>query len=215
MTNKLMYFIGNWKMFGDFNSFKIIKKINKFNLTHKVLSKKIKIILCVPNTLIYPFKRKLKNKFISLGAQNCHYGDVHGPFTGGVSAYMLKKAGTEYIILGHSETRLDGDTNQLIKKKIESSLKQKLKVIFCIGETLKEKNKGKTFSILRKQLKDSITKKFDLKQIMFAYEPVWSIGTNKILKVNELKKNINFIKKEYKKIFKVKKKSNCFVWRFC
>jgi len=205
MTNKLMYFIGNWKMFGDFNSFKIINKINKFNLRNKALSKKIKIILCVPNTLIYPFRKKLKNKFISLGAQNCHYGDVHGPFTGGVSAHMLKKAGTEYIILGHSETRLDGDTNQLIKKKIESSLKQKLKVIFCIGETLKEKNKGKTFSILRKQIKDSITKKFNPKKIIFAYEPVWSIGTNKILKSNDLKKNIKFIKEVCKKNFKIKK----------
>ena len=61
MTNKLMYFIGNWKMFGDFNSFKIINKINKFNLRNKALSKKIKIILCVPNTLIYPFRKKLKN----------------------------------------------------------------------------------------------------------------------------------------------------------
>jgi len=200
-----MYFIGNWKMFGDFNSFKIINKINKFNFRNKALSKKIKIILCVPNTLIYPFKKKLKNKFISLGAQNCHYGDVHGPFTGGVSAYMLKKAGTEYIILGHSETRHDGDTNQLIKKKIESSLKQKLKVIFCIGETLNEKNKGKTFSILRKQIKDSITKKFDPNKIIFAYERVWSIGTNKILKANDLKKNIKFIKEVCKKNFKIKK----------
>ena len=202
MTNKLMYFIGNWKMFGDFNSFKIINKINKFNFRNKALSKKIKIILCVPNTLIYPFKKKLKNKFISLGAQNCHYGDVHGPFTGGVSAYMLKKAGTEYIILGHSETRHDGDTNQLIKKKIESSLKQKLKVIFCIGETLKEKLNGKTFSTLKKQLKSSIKRKFNTNNIIIAYEPVWSIGTGRVPKNYDVEKNLKFIKKVFKKIVK-------------
>ena len=67
--------------------------------------------------------------------------------------------GAEYIILGHSENRLEGETNQIIKKKIVSALNQKLHVIFCIGETYKEKNKGKTFSILRKQIKTSLNKK--------------------------------------------------------
>ena len=205
MTNKLKYFIGNWKMFGDFGSFGIVSTINQFSYKSKNLLKNKKIILCVPNTLIYPFKNKLKSKFISLGVQNCHYHQGNGPFTGSINASMLKKAGAEYIILGHSENRSEGETNQLIKKKIISALNQKLNIIYCIVETLKEKNKGKTFSILRNQIKSSLEKKFNMNKIIFAYEPVWSIGTNKIPKMNELKNTIEFIKKDYMKNFKTRK----------
>ena len=204
MTNKLKYFIGNWKMFGDFGSFKIIYQINQFSHKYQKSNKK-KIILCVPNTLIHYFKKNLKSKFISLGAQNCHYHEGYGAFTGSVNASMLKKMGAEYIILGHSENRSEGETNQLIKKKIISALNQKLNIIFCIGETSKEKKRRKTFSILRKQLKNSLERKFNINKIIFAYEPVWSIGTNKIPKMNELKNTIKFVKKEYAKIFKTKK----------
>jgi triosephosphate isomerase len=204
MTNKLKYFIGNWKMFGDFSSFKIIHKINQFGHKYQKLNRK-KIILCVPNTLIHYFNKKLKSKFISLGAQNCHYHEGYGAFTGSVNASMLKKMSTEYIILGHSENRLEGETNQLIKKKIKSALKQQLNIIFCIGETYKEKKWGETFSILKTQLKNSLEKKFNKNKIILAYEPVWAIGTNKIPKINELVKIIKFIKSECIKIFKSKK----------
>jgi len=205
MTNKLKYFIGNWKMFGDFGDFKIIHKINQFSYESRKLLKKKKIILCVPNTLIYFFKKKLVSKFISLGVQNCHYHEGYGPFTGSVNATMLKKAGAEYIILGHSENRLEGESNKLIKKKIISSLNQKLNVVFCIGETLYEKKRNKTFSVLRKQIKSSLKKNFNMNKIIIAYEPVWSIGTNKIPKMNELKNIIKFIKNDFKKILKTKK----------
>ena len=204
MTNKLKYFIGNWKMFGDFSSFKIIYKINQYIYKEKNFNKK-KIVLCVPSTLIHFFQKKLKSKLISLGAQNCHYHETFGPFTGSVNASMLKKIGAEYIILGHSENRLEGETNQIIKKKIISALNQKLNVIFCIGETYKEKSKGKTFSILRKQIKSSLNKKLIKNKIILAYEPVWSIGTNKIPKKSELQDTIKFIKKDFRKIFKTNK----------
>jgi len=205
MTNKLIYFIGNWKMFGDFASFKIVYRINQFSKRSKTLFKKNKIILCVPNTLISFFNKKLKSKFISLGVQNCHYHQGYGPFTGSVNASMLKNVGAEYIILGHSENRSEGETNQLIKKKIMSALNQKLKVIFCIGETFYEKKRNKTFSVLRKQIRSSLEKNFDMNKIIIAYEPVWSIGTNKIPKMNELKNTIKFIKNDFKKILKIKK----------
>ena len=205
MTNKLRYFVGNWKMFGDLGSFKIVRRVHQFSKQSKTLYKKKKIILCVPNTLIAYFNKKLKSKFISLGVQNCHYHQGYGPFTGSVNASMLKKAGAKYIILGHSENRAEGETNYLIKKKIISSLKQKLNIIYCIGETLKEKNKGKTFSILREQMKSSLEKKFNINKIIFAYEPVWSIGTNKIPKMDKLEKTIKFIKRDFKKNFKTKK----------
>jgi len=205
MTNKLKYFIGNWKMFGDFGSFKIVHRVNQFSKQSKALYKKKKIILCVPNTLISSFSKKLKSKFISLGVQNCHYHQGYGPFTGSVNASMLKNAGAKYIILGHSENRSEGETNQLIKKKIMSALNQKLNVIFCIGETFYEKKRNKTFSVLRKQIKSSLEKNFNINKIIIAYEPVWSIGTNKIPKINDLKNTIRFIKNDFKKILKTKK----------
>ena len=201
MTNKLKYFIGNWKMFGDFSSFKIINEVNKYIYKSKKHAKK-KIVLCVPNTLIHFYKQKLRSKLISLGAQNCHFHEGYGAFTGAVSATMLKRLGAEYIILGHSENRFEGETNQIIKKKILSALNQKLKVIFCIGETFNEKKNGKTYSILRNQIKSSLQNKFNKNKIILAYEPVWSIGTNKIPKMNELENIIKFIKKDFKLFFK-------------
>ena len=203
MTNKLKYFVGNWKMYGNFSSLRIINQIHRFCSRFKKNGIKDKIILCVPSTLIYFFTTKIKSKFISIGAQNCHY-QRSGAFTGSVSASMLKKSGAKYVILGHSENRSEGDTNQVIKKKIESALSQKLHVIFCIGETINEKKKGKTFSVIRKQMKDSIDKKHNLKSIIIAYEPIWSIGTGNIPKAQELKKSFRFIKNEFKKNFKTK-----------
>ena len=90
MTNKLRYFIGNWKMFGDFSSYKIVHKINSYTGTLN-RSKKSKVVLCVPSTLIHFFTKNLKKKAICIGAQNCHQEESPGPFTGGVSARMLKK----------------------------------------------------------------------------------------------------------------------------
>ena len=117
MTNKLKYFIGNWKMFGDLGSFKIVAKINRFVNKFHTYNNKFKIILCVPSTLVYFFKFKMKLKRIFIGGQNCHFNQTYGPFTGHVNASMLKKAGAEYVILGHSENRAEGETNKFIKKK--------------------------------------------------------------------------------------------------
>ena len=204
MTNKLKYFIGNWKMFGDFSSIKIIYRINTFYSDFKKSDKKSKIIFCIPYTLIDFFSSKLNSFFISIGAQNCHHHKGYGAFTGSVSASMLRKAGAKYIILGHSENRKEGDTTQQIKKKIEFSLNEKLNIIFCIGETYKEKQKGKTLSILKKQIKGSIDKKFNLGKIILAYEPVWSIGSGKIPRTKDITKIFKFIKNEFKKNFKTK-----------
>ena len=204
MTNKLKYFVGNWKMFGDFSSYKIIHKINRYIYKLKG-SKNSKIVLCVPSTLIHLFRKKLKPKAICIGAQNCYHLEGYGPFTGAVSSGMLKKMGAEYIILGHSENRSEGETAQLIKKKIISALNQKLNIIFCIGETYKDKERGRTFSVIRTQIKNSLEKKFNKNKIILAYEPVWSIGTNKIPNIKDLQAVIKFIKNDFKKIFKTRK----------
>ena len=201
----MKYFIGNWKMFGDFTSIKIINRVNIFAKRLKRVNKKNKIIFCIPYTLIHIFSSKFKNNLINLGAQNCHEQRGHGAFTGSVSASMLRKSGAKYVILGHSENRKSGETNKQIKNKIDSALKEKINVIFCIGESLQDKKKGKTFSVLKKQIKDSISRKFKLDKIIIAYEPIWSIGTGKIPKPQDLEKIFIFIKTNFKLHFKTKK----------
>ena len=138
MTNKLKFFIANWKMFGDFGSFKIVNKINQFSYRSRKVFRN-KIVLCVPNTLISFFKKKLRSKFISLGAQNCHYHQGYGPFTGSVNASMLKKVGAKYIILGHSENKSEGETNQLIKKKNYICSQSKIKYNFLYWGNIRRK----------------------------------------------------------------------------
>ena len=197
MTNKYMYFIANWKMFGGLNSLNSIHKVVKFFKTFKK-NKFIKIIYCPPSTLICPMSKKLKKTNIEVGAQNCHEQNTYGAFTGSINSMMLKNVGAKYIIIGHSENRQAGETNKLINLKIKNALKSGLKVIFCIGETLQEKRKKITKKILNKQIKLGLNKIKNKKNVIIAYEPVWSIGTGLIPKSNELFKTLDFIKKKIK-----------------
>ena len=93
-----------------------------------------------------------KSSRIKIGAQNCHYSQKPGPFTGSINTDLIKSIGAKYVIIGHSENRVSGDTNNIINLKIKSALKKKLKIIFCIGETLKEKKNNKTNLILNSQI---------------------------------------------------------------
>ena len=199
MTNKLKYFIGNWKMFGDLGSFHIINNINKFYSKINKAGKKSKIIFCIPSTLIYFFTKKNLSKSIFIGGQNCHFEKNYGPFTGSLSAKMLKRSGAKYVIIGHSDNRAEGDSNNIIKKKIESALDANLKIIFCIGESLQQKNKRKTFLTLKNQIKGSVSSRYNPNKMIIAYEPLWSIGTGKVPNSNELRKIFRFIKIEFKK----------------
>ena len=199
MTNKYMYFIANWKMFGVLNSLNSLHNVIKFFKTFKK-NKFVKIVYCPPSTLIRPMSKKLKKSTIEVGAQNCHENDDYGPFTGSLNSKMLKSVGAKYIIIGHSENRQAGENNLLINLKIKSALKNGLKVIFCIGETLKERRKKITKQVLIKQIKIGLRQVRNKKNILIAYEPVWSIGTGLIPKSYELFDTINFIKKKNKNL---------------
>ena len=199
MTNKYMYFIANWKMFGSLNSLKSLDKVIKFFKNFKKNTSN-KIIYCPPSTLINPMFKKLKKTPIQVGAQNCHENQNYGAFTGSINTTMLKNAGAKYVIIGHSENRQDGETDKLINTKIKSALKLGLKVIFCIGETLKEKKKNKTNRILNKQITFGLNKIKSKKNIIIAYEPIWSIGSGLIPKSKELFETIKFIKKKAKNL---------------
>ena len=202
MTNKLKYFIANWKMYGDLKSLKSINKVINFVNSNK--KKKIQIIYCPPYTLLYPFSKKIKNTYLELGAQNCHPNIEYGAFTGSVNPRMIKSLGAKYVIIGHSENRANGDTDQIINKKIHSALKSNLTVIFCIGETLAQKRKKITMSTLKIQIKKGLKGLKKNSKIIFAYEPIWSIGTGLIPNNPDLLKNIIFIKKFLKNNIKFK-----------
>jgi len=202
MTNKYMYFIANWKMYGDLKSLNSLNKVIEFSNKHK--RKKFKLIYCPPYTLLESFSKKIKKTQIELGAQNCHFEISTGPFTGSISPSMLKKIGSNYVIIGHSENRSAGETDVQINKKINSSIKCGLKIIFCIGETLIQKKKKLTNKILQKQILKGISKTKTLNKILFAYEPVWSIGTGVVPKIYELDNNITFIKNILKNNLKIK-----------
>ncbi len=202
MTNKLL-FIANWKMFGDLNSVKSIQSV--INLSKKKNYKNAKIIYCPPYTLLNNFVIKTKKTNLDVGAQNCHYEINTGPFTGSISSTMIKKLGAKYVIIGHSENRSNGETNNLINKKIHSAILNNLKVIFCIGENLFEKKNKKTNKILKKQIYMGLKKIKKIDKIIFAYEPVWSIGTGKVLTNKELTKQVIIIKKIIKNKFKNQK----------
>ena len=202
MTNKIL-FIANWKMFGDLNSVKSIQSV--INLSKKKNYKNAKIIYCPPYTLLNYFVIKTRKTNLDVGAQNCHYEINTGPYTGSISSTMIKKLGAKYVIIGHSENRSNGETNTQINKKIHSAILNNLNVIFCIGENLFEKKNKKTNKILKQQIDLGLKKIKKIDKIIFAYEPVWSIGTGKILTNKELTKQIIVIKKIIKNKFKNQK----------
>ena len=202
MTNKIL-FIANWKMFGDLDSVKSIKSV--INLSKKKKYKKVKIIYCPPYTLLDKFVIKTRKTKLCVGAQNCHQVINTGPYTGAISTTMIKKIGAKYVIIGHSENRSNGETNNQINKKIHSAISNNLNVIFCIGENLFEKKNKKTNKILKQQIDLGLKKIKKIDKIIFAYEPVWSIGTGKILTNKELTKQVIIIKKIIKNKFKNQK----------
>jgi triosephosphate isomerase len=106
------------------------------------------------------------------------------------------------MIVGHSDNRSEGDTDIMLKSKVENSLKNKLKIVFCIGENKTDKMKNRTFKVLKKQIENVLEKKFNHKEIIVAYEPIWFIGTGKVPEAKDLLKTTIFIKKVLKKIFK-------------
>ncbi len=148
MANNMRYFIGNWKMFGIPNSLSILRKINAF-ITKDKNNKIYNVIIATPFTLLESFSKYFTNKKISISAQNCFHISQYSSNTGAISAFMIKKLGPKYVILGHSDNRSEGDTDTMLKSKVENSLTNKLKVVFCVGENKTEKKKNKKFKVLK------------------------------------------------------------------
>ncbi len=185
---------GNWKMNKDIlETQELITKIST-----GIKSKQINcgVIICPPFTSLYEANCLIEGTVIKLGAQNMHQEDS-GAFTGEISAQMLKSVGCEYVILGHSERRtLFGETNELINKKLLKALSAGLKPIFCIGETLEEREKGITKNVIETQLNEGLTDidASGISKMIIAYEPVWAIGTGKTASPEQAQEVHSFIR---------------------
>jgi triosephosphate isomerase len=204
MSSKTILFIANWKMNGSPSNFVEVTKVADF-LDKKLKKYKKYIVFCPPISLLGYFSKKNRSKKIAFGAQDISNTKIEfGAETGSLSASLVKLSGAQYLIVGHSERRVTGDNFLVIKEKLLSASKSKLKIIFCIGETLEEKKKNKSLTILKKQILNSLPKKINLNNVTFAYEPVWSIGTGLVPTNQYLEKMFSFLETLLKSQFKIK-----------
>lgn len=169
---------GNWKMNKSASEGKTLVedlkgRVSSFN--------DVDIVVCPPFTTLAAVVKAAEGSNIKVGAQNVHWAE-NGAFTGEISAAMLKEAGVEYVIIGHSERRqYFGETDETVNKRLKAALAAGLKPIVCIGELLDEREGGKTEAVLDKQIKAGFAglTPVDMNKIVIAYEPVWAIGTGK------------------------------------
>ena len=192
MRRKVM--AGNWKM--NMLPNEAIDFIN--NLAPLVKNSTPEVIICAPFTDLFYTLLTVQETNIHVGAQNMHW-EESGAYTGEVSAKMLKVINVEYVIIGHSERRqYFNETDETVNLKVKSALKNGLKPIICVGETLEQREQGKTTEVITSQISkalDGLTVE-DLNNTIIAYEPIWAIGTGKTATAEEANDSIKKIRNE-------------------
>lgn len=153
------------------------------------------VVVCVPATDLYAVGEVIKGTNIHLGAQNVHFA-ASGAYTGEISADMLKELGVEYVIVGHSERRqYFNETDETVNKRTLTALQSGLTPIVCVGESLEERETGKTESVLYRQITEGLKGVENLEKLVIAYEPVWAIGTGRTATSQQANETIGFIRK--------------------
>ena len=185
---------GNWKMNMNLqDGVALAKEINEALVADKP---NCDVVICTPFIHLASVAQVLDSKVVGLGAENCA-DKAKGAFTGEVSAEMVKSTGAQYVILGHSERRqYYGETAEILKEKVELALANGLKVIFCCGETLEEREAEKQNEVVKAELEGSV---FHLsaeawKNIILAYEPIWAIGTGKTATSDQAEEMLAYIR---------------------
>ncbi len=170
---------GNWKMNLNLQEGVALAKELSEALTQE--KPNCGVIICTPFIHLATVAPLLNKEVICLGAENCADKEK-GAYTGEVSAEMVRSTGADYVILGHSERRgYYGETPEILKEKVQLALKNGLQVIFCIGESLEEREAGKQNEVVKAELEGSVfnLSEEDFRKIVIAYEPIWAIGTGK------------------------------------
>jgi triosephosphate isomerase len=167
---------GNWKMNKDNKEATDLARRIALNTQG---NEKVDIVICPPFTALAPVYNIVKDSQVKLGAQNMYF-EESGAFTGEISGTFIKSLGCMYVIIGHSERRkIFNETDEEVNKKIKKAIKCGLIPIVCVGETLEEREKGETESIVRREIEGALRDQSNKEKIVFAYEPIWAIGTGK------------------------------------
>ena len=184
---------GNWKMNNDLAQTETL--ITSLKAQTKTTNAEVMIAPTATN--LWQAYNSLKDSEIEVIAQNMHFAES-GAYTGEISASMLKSVGVETVILGHSERReYFNETDELLAKKVDAALAQKMRVIFCFGEELADRKSGNQENIVENQIKNALfhLSAWDYKNIVLAYEPVWAIGTGETASPEQAQEMHAFIRK--------------------
>ena len=180
-TNLRPLIAANWKMHGDMSW---IEKIAEFDAIFPAPERgDMDILICPPAVLIFAMMQRCDGKDIWLGAQNCHALE-NGAHTGDMSAEMLESVGADYVIIGHSERRAQGETDADVKAKALACQRADLTPIICVGESLAQRASGQAINIVKTQIAQSVPKY--LSEYVIAYEPIWAIGTGEVATLDDI-----------------------------
>lgn len=192
---------GNWKMYN--NKKETLEFLEAFLPKAKGLE--AEVVICPPFTDLWTAAEKLKGTSVKLGAQNMHW-EEKGAFTGEVSVTMLAEIPCDYVIIGHSERRqYFAETDETVNKKVKTALKYGLTPIVCVGETLEQREQGITMSWVLGQVEKALEgiADADVQKIVFAYEPIWAIGTGKTASSHDAQEVIGAIRKKIAELFNI------------
>lgn len=182
---------GNWKMNGTGAA---LETLQALAAAHAAPS--VDILICPPATLVSRAAGITADSAITIGGQDCHAATA-GAHTGDISAEMLKEAGARSVILGHSERRADhGEKDAQVRAKSEAALAMGLTAVICVGETLQDREAGKTLEVVGSQLSGSVPATAKAANTVIAYEPVWAIGTGKVPTLEQIAEVHDFIRTE-------------------
>ena len=188
---------GNWKM--NLTPSQGVEFVNQ--LKPLVKDADCDVVVCVPATDIYAVGQAIRGSNIKLGAENVHFAES-GAYTGEISADMLLELGVEYVIVGHSERRqYFNETDKTVNLRTLQAIKKGLIPIVCVGETLSERQEGKTEYVLKRQIVEGLQGVEDLTKIVIAYEPVWAIGTGITATSEQANQAIGYIRNLLKEVF--------------
>lgn len=192
--NRIPLLAGNWKMYKTIAE--SVALVNDLKKSCAGVADR-EILVCPVALSIPAVHETVKGSSIKLGAQNLHW-EVQGAFTGEMSAPMIKAAGCDYVIVGHSERRqYFGETDQSVNKKMKAAFKAGLVPIVCVGETLQERESNNAFKVVERQVNEGVSglTAQESAQLVIAYEPVWAIGTGKTATPQQAQEMHAFIRK--------------------
>ncbi len=178
--------VGNWKMNGTLSQASSLAVAIVQGITQK--TPKAQLVLAPPATALAAVQERIAKSGISLAGQNCHWED-NGAFTGEISPGMLADLGCTYLIVGHSERRhIFNESNEIVARKLSAAIRNNLRPILCVGETLDQRNAGRTMDVVMRQIQLALKEPHEnvIANLEVAYEPEWAIGTGHNADTNQI-----------------------------